>query len=540
MIKQNIKYSGFSLAKNKELVGEDYYEAIQIDDLVVAVVCDGVGSAIEGANAAKRVTNHIITNFKSKPQSWSLEKSIKKFITSINAMIYNESIQNYEKPELVTTLALVVIQGDRLYGANVGDSRIYLNRDKTLTQLSKDHTLDDKGYENVLTNAIGLDSKVEIYYFENNLKKDDIVLLCSDGLYNTLKNNLKSYINLGANFLVKKASSLTQDNLEDDTTAITIQIVQENQIQKLKSLNLPIPVKLKKGDVYDGYELLKPLIQNNRTWECKKNNRNYIIKFAPVEAIEDNNILDLFIKEAVNSKRLKAGFFPKAVIPKKRGARYYIQTKLNGVTLKEYIKKRSLHIDDTITLAKMLLNMAQYLLKFDLVHGDIKPENIIVTKRDDKLIFKIIDFGSMCELYSIDSRAGTPSYIAPERFEKVSISESTEIFAIGVVLYEVLTQKFPYGEIEPFSTPIFKKPKLPKKYNFLIPNWLESILLRAISVDNTMRYKNYSQMLFEIENSDKVKPFFDPKTPLIEKDPEKFYKIAFFISFIINIILLIN
>ena len=86
--------------------------------------------------------------------------------------------------------------------------------------------------------------------------------------------------------------------------------------------------------------------------------------------------------------------------------------------------------------------MSQFLTKLDLVHGDIKPENIIVTKRKEKLVFKMVDFGSITEAYSDVSRAGTPSYLAPERFNQAPITEQTEIYAIGVTLYETLTQKF--------------------------------------------------------------------------------------------------
>ena len=63
-----------------------------------------------------------------------IEKSIKTFINSINSILYKESQLNYERSELVTTLAMVVIQGNRLYGVNVGDSRVYLLRNTIFYQ----------------------------------------------------------------------------------------------------------------------------------------------------------------------------------------------------------------------------------------------------------------------------------------------------------------------------------------------------------------------------------------------------------------------
>jgi serine/threonine protein phosphatase PrpC len=541
MIKSNIKTSSFTLAKGNNLTGDDFYDVKNIGNLTIAIVCDGVGSAIEGAQAAKRVTTYLMTNFKNRPLSWSIEKSIKSFIESINAILYQESMLNYERSELVTTLTIVVIEGNRLYGANVGDSRVYLLREKKLSQLSQDHSMTEKGYENVLTQAIGITQDTNPYYFENNIQKDDKILLCSDGLYNVLNDEqLANNINLGASFCVKKASKSVDDNLEDDTTAVVVEILEENQVEKLKNLNLPIPKQLKIGDDIDGFVLEKSLILNNRTWLCNKKSKQYILKFAPIEALDDEVVLDLFVKEAWNSKRLKAGFFPKAIIPKKRSYRYYVMEAIDAITLKEYIKKRNLHIDDAVNLAKTLLSMSQYLLKFDLVHGDIKPENIMVIVRDGKLIFKIIDFGSMTEIYSLNSKAGTASYLAPERFVGDSINETTEIYAIGVTLYEALTRKYPYGEIEAFQNPIFKIPKSPKLLNNNIPLWLESIIQRSIVVDTNLRYKNFSEMIYELDNSNKVKPFFRKDIPLIQRDPLLAYKLGFYFMFIVNILILLS
>lgn len=539
MSKNNIKTSGFSLAKRKDIVGDDYYEIKQFNDLTIAVLCDGVGSAEAGALAAKKVTQHILTNFQNIPKAWSIEKAIKTFITSINSILYAQSMQDYERPELVTTVTVAVIKGNRLYGANVGDSRIYLYRNKEIAQLSHDHN--EEGMDNVLTDAIGIDKDVEIFYFENNIQKDDRVLLCSDGLYSVMSENMiTSHLENGAYNLVKKASSLMEENLPDDTSAVVLEINDTDEIQKMKDLKLNIPEKLKKGDEIDGYKLTLSLIQNDRTWVCEKNSKEYVIKFAPYEALENEDILDLYTKEVWNAKRLKAGFFPKSVVPKNRTSRYYIMKKLDGITLKQYLKKRTLSVDDAITLTKTLLAMSQYLLKFNLVHGDIKPENIIVINRDEKRIFKVIDFGSITEVFSIASRAGTASYLAPERFKESAINEKTEIYSIGVTLYEALTKEFPYGEIEPFQNPNFKNIKLPQKYNKNIPDWLENIILRSTCADDELRYSNYSLMKFELDNPNKVPVFFNKNTPLLERNPLKVYKFGFYFLLILNFILIMR
>jgi len=73
-----------------------------------------------------------MNNIKKRPKTWSIEKFIKSFIESINSILYEESQINYERSEIVITLAIVVIESNHLYGANIGDNRVYLYRDHKL------------------------------------------------------------------------------------------------------------------------------------------------------------------------------------------------------------------------------------------------------------------------------------------------------------------------------------------------------------------------------------------------------------------------
>ncbi len=535
MSKKNLEISAFNLAKGKELKGDDYFAYKQLDDITIAVVCDGVGSARAGAKAAKRAVEFLINALKNRPVSWSMEKSILHFIENINHILYMESQQEYESVEYVTTLAMVVIEGNRLYGANVGDSRIYLKREQELTQLSTDHSMSEESMQHILISALGLEESVTPHYFENNLHINDKLLLCSDGLYNELtEQELSDGIDINASFLVRKASKKHNDNLPDDTTAIVIKVKELDPRLHFKQKNLIVQDKYSKGEVIDGYTLIKPLAIHRRVWKASKRGQNYVIKFAPYDAIDDPKALDMFVKEVWNAKRLKAGFFVKAVVPTNRTHRYYIMQYIDGVELKEQIKKRPISVDSGVELAKFTLKMSQYLIRQDLVHGDIKPENIMIYERKGKEAFKFVDFGSITEAYSNVSRAGTPSYLAPERFEGLPITEQSEIFAIGVTLYEALTGKFPYGEIEPFQSPTFKTAKRPSTLNPKVPKWLDSIIMKAIEVDTKRRYTHYSNMLYELNNPQKVEPYYASEENLLSKNPLTVCRVALVLSLLAN------
>jgi len=524
-------YSSFGLAKKDKLISEDSFDLrIDDNDILIAVVCDGVGSASRAKEASSKMTDYLINNFKQRVTSWDIPKTLKIFIEQCNNILYQESMREDESPELVTTLSVIVIADNRLYGANVGDSYLYFLRDGVLSQLCMDHSLSDDNMNHVLTQAIGLSQNVFAYFFENDLEVDDRLLICTDGLYNTLNDDeIKDSMHLNASSIVKKASEISNNNLLDDTTAISIHIKALSNNKAQKTQKIDIPLKLNKGDVFDNYTLVKSMVQNDRTWLSIKDNKQFILKFACIEAIDDESASDLFVNEIRNATKLQIEHFAKAFVPEFRSARYYVMEYIEGVNLAKYIEKKSLSIDLSIELAFFLLKAEQYLIRRDLIHGDIKPENIII--HNDK--FTLVDYGSIIEVFSLNYRAGTPSYLAPERFLNASVSECSEIYAIGATLYKALTNHLPYGEIEPFSSPNFNKDiKQPSSYNKKIPLWLDNIILRMLATNQ--RYTHYSEVSYDFNHPDKVKPVLNPNASLLEKYPAEVYRYSLIISLIIH------
>jgi serine/threonine protein kinase len=151
----------------------------------------------------------------------------------------------------------------------------------------------------------------------------------------------------------------------------------------------------------------------------------------------------------------------------------------------------------------------------------------------------LVDFGSVTDIFSVTSRAGTASYLSPERFQGIAISERTEIFSVGVTLFQALTKAFPFGEIERFQTPRFQRAKRPGALNPNVPPWLEAVVMRATSPHPDKRYQNYSEMLFDLEHPARVGAFFAEDLPLIERDPLRFYKMGFYVLLAVVFFLLL-
>ncbi len=521
-------------------IGDDACSFITIDNsLLVSVLCDGVGSAARGGTAARQCVNFFIHQFKARPKAWDIPKTMEVFTRHINSLLFKESMAQCGRIELLTTLSLAIIEGETLYSLNLGDSRIYLlTAEGELRKLSTDHTMDDETMSHVLTQACGLTENIVPTIVSTHIRAGDTLVLCSDGVYNLIDDtNLRELLQkgLGATTIVQHVAHNSPPQDRDDMSLQIFRIEALDTLYAIKNIPLPIPESLSEGEIIDGYTLLSAMMEHRRIWKVAKDGEVYVMKF-PMSA-DNDSILDEFVREAWYAKQITHKAFGHAWIPDVRSMRYYLMELVEGINLRVYLKNRPLSIDNAIALGKFLHRAEAHLLHLGLVHGDIKPENILVYKKEGEagVYFKMVDFGSIVEIFSINSRAGTPTYLAPERFSGSVINESTEIFSIGVTLYWALTHTFPYGDIEPFQTPTFKSPKRPVKLNNNIPLWLDSIIMRAIAIDPARRYLHYSEFFYELKSPEKVKPFFCKETSLIERSPLTFYKIAFFVMLALEV-----
>ena len=518
------------LARSTETENGDNCAAKVSGETVIAVLADGAGAARAGAEASRRIVESLVGNYAARPREWTPQRALTEFTRLINQTLYQESLVRFDAPELVSTLSVAIVEGDRLFGLNVGDSRVYLSRAGELSQLSHDHV--DPEHNHILRNAIGLGPELDAHCFETELRDGDIALLCSDGVSNVLPDSdlcTQLAHRTSARSLVIRARDSATDETRDDLSAVVIDVTKAGKLRAVSQLPLPIPDTLKKGDIIDGYELLRPFAGTDRVWIAAKDERRWTLKFAPLEARENEPILAQFVKEAWNAGRVQGECFVAAFLPEDATARYYVQEFVEAPSLKSLLKSRTLSVDEAVALGRFLAEACQRLVRLDLVHGDIKPENLLVVTDYDRVKFKLVDLGSSAEIFSVTSRAGTASYLAPERFHGALISERTEIFAIGVTLYEALTRIFPFGEIERFQTPVFRVAKRPAALNPNIPPWLESLILRALAVDPERRYQHFSELAFDLANPDRVEPFHQPGAPLLARSPLAFYRAGFFI-----------
>jgi serine/threonine protein phosphatase PrpC len=503
---------------------DDAFLHRQYDGLLVAAVADGIGSARAGGEAAALATRRLVENFEIRPSGWTVDRALLEFTRQINRQLCEEALHRYgTEGALGCTLAAVAISGDMMWGLNLGDTDVFLLRAGEMRLLSERHSLSGPEKSHILTHALGLDNTIIPHVFSWRVSAGDIVLICTDGVTRPLTSARLGEV-LGRQ---ASASAIlrTIEKPSDDATALVIEITAP-PTGALSAPILAVPGPLQAAQEWAGHTLLKPFDADARVWLARRahDKEEVVLKFAPNDARHDERLRALFSSEISQACRLQSAFFPAAEIPPGDPVCCYSLEYIAAPTLRECLAERPLVAEEVIALGRFLAAAAQFLLGQDLVHGDIKPENILV-RRGATVEFTLLDFGSVAPLFAPPSRAGTASYIAPERFKAAPHSERTEIYGIGVTLFEAATRAYPYGEIERFQNPRFTAPRRPARLNPALPDWLEAVLLRSVAAEPAQRYQNYSQLTFDLEHPDKVEPFFAPDTPLLERNPLLVWKL---------------
>jgi len=184
------------------------------------------------------------------------------------------------------------------------------------------------------------------------------------------------------------------------------------------------------------------------------------------------------------------------------GEYYMVMEFLEGKSIGSILDKdKKLPIQECIDISIQICKALDYIHSNSIVHRDIKPDNIIITKNN---IAKITDFGiaqndsDQMRLTQDGTILGSIMYISPEQLRNSKeVDNRADIFSYGVTLYQMITGKMPFdGETvgEVVTKILSSQPELPRKYNPDIPFELERIIMKALNKDREKRYQNMKEM----------------------------------------------
>ena len=164
------------------------------DNVAVAVVCDGMGGASSGGVASQLAIDAVVKRIKENFRKDMKPNSIRNLmLTSVhyaNTIVYGKSKEDIDKNGMGTTCVAALVVDKTVYMVSVGDSRGYLLTKDGIAQITTDHAYVEMHMRNVITKAVGVESDVEVDYFELEENDNFAVLLCSDGLTNYCTDNM--------------------------------------------------------------------------------------------------------------------------------------------------------------------------------------------------------------------------------------------------------------------------------------------------------------------------------------------------------------
>ncbi len=508
---------------------------------ICALVADGVSTAEAGKQASETSVSQFINDYYDTPDTWSVSHCGEKILSGINLKLYRLSHDfKVEGKGYLCTFSAAVIKSTTAHLFHVGDSRIYLYRDKQLTQLTHDHTVVLSASQEFLSRAMGMDNRLNIDYKKVPLKDGDVLMCSSDGVHGFLSDEqIASTLQKGAD--EKQSAQQTSQNLcdeaskigsDDNITAVVVNIHQL-QMESIDDFNsrltrLPFPPALSKGYKIDGFEVISEIYASARSQLYKvkdtQSGRIMVMKTPSVNFEQDNHYIDRFIQEEWIGKRIHSPYVVKVIsINREKHFLYYLLEWVEGETLTEWISNNPQpDATQAINIVEQIAAGLQAFHQNDSTHQDLRPSNIMINEGK----IKIVDFGSVfvagvAEIFlpiRHEGALGTASYADPLYLQGRNSGSQGDLYSLATICYEIFTGHLPFGDkIDECQTSLdYDRLRYcpSDEHNPIIPIWFDRALQRALKFDLNQRYLNIGEFIKDLKypNQDFLRD--DPKQEL--------------------------
>jgi len=237
------------------------------------------------------------------------------------------------------------------------------------------------------------------------------------------------------------------------------------------------------------------------------------IKLIKPEISADKNTIERFQNELKFARKISHRNVCRMYDLNKEEGSYYITMEyVSGEDLKSFIRRaEKLTVGKAISIAKQICDGLEEAHSLGVVHRDLKPGNIMIDKGGNA---RIMDFGIARSLKTKGITGsgvmiGTPEYMSTEQVESKEVDQRSDIYSLGIILYEMVTGHVPFEGDTPFSIGVKHKseiPKAPKEINANIPDDLNQLILKCLEKEREKRYQSAGELRSELTNIEKGIP----------------------------------
>jgi serine/threonine-protein kinase len=244
----------------------------------------------------------------------------------------------------------------------------------------------------------------------------------------------------------------------------------------------------------------------------QRSGQQVAIKVPHPEVESDPALFDRFRREEEIGRRLDHPGVMK-VFPKEDSDQVYMVMEwVDGKLLRQLLQQeRKLPLEQTVSILLQMCDVLEYVHKHDVVHRDLKPENVMI---DDRGRIKLIDFGIAASagarrltFANFSKTMGTPDYISPEQVKGKRGDVRSDIYALGVMLYEMSTGALPFSGPNPFAvmnSRLLNSPVPPRELNPEISPQLQEIIYRALEREPKNRYASVRELAWDLQHQEMV------------------------------------
>ncbi|PRY77763.1 serine/threonine protein kinase [Yoonia maritima] len=511
---------------------------------VTLAVADGISSSAVSAEASEIAVKSLLTDYYATSDAWTVKTSALQVIAATNAWLHgqNSTVSDINAGR-VCTLSTLILKGREGHILHVGDSRVQRLSGTSLEPLTDDHRMTVSPEQTFLARALGAGPEVKVDYRRVPLSKGDIFLLTTDGVHDVIEgSDVNSILQEAADLdsAAKKIADLAFNRASDDN--LTVQILRVDQLPapgvnlQMEATQLPIPPLPGAGDIIDGFRIVRSLHATARSHvylAIAPSGMRVALKIPATETAQDGSYLNRFMLEEWIARRLSSPHVLSAAkVPEHRSALYVVTEYVEGATLRQWMTDNPKpSLDQVRGIITQIATGLRAFHRREMIHQDIRPENIMI---DNDGTVKIIDLGS-ASVAGVEEAApgtlgampGTYQYTAPEYLSGDAISWRSDQYALGVIAYEMLTGRLPYGtQVARIRS---RRDQMALHYQAArdeytgVPDWMDTALHKMLHPDPIKRYDALTECVADLKRPSNSW-ISAHQRPLMERNPLRFWQ----------------